>query len=177
MVVQTMFFSLEISLFIFCGCCPCSGNPKEEPGAIICRVAQSFLRFGTYQIHAFRGKESLDIIRALSDYSICHHFPHIEKMSKSDDISFEVSQEGSSAVDLTSNKYAGNILLHMEFLVGQVLYSTYDVPLNERGIHLEVCNHYSCICHGSNQLGQLRLLSALLPWLPAGKVLASPMVC
>nr|XP_010913909.1 uncharacterized protein LOC105039454 [Elaeis guineensis] len=82
------------------------GNPKEEPGAIICRVAQSFLRFGTDQIHAFRGNENLDIIRALSDYAIRHHFPHLEKMSKSNDISFEVSQEGSSAVDLTSNKYA-----------------------------------------------------------------------
>ncbi|CAL9183094.1 unnamed protein product, partial [Musa hybrid cultivar] len=82
------------------------GNPKDEPGAIVCRVAQSFLRFGSYQIHASRGKEDLDLVRTLADYTICHHFPHIEKMSKSDDLSFEVGVEGSLIVDLTSNKYA-----------------------------------------------------------------------
>ncbi|WOK95295.1 hypothetical protein Cni_G04002 [Canna indica] len=82
------------------------GNPKDEPGAIVCRVAQSFLRFGSYQIHASRGKEDLDIVRTLADYTIRHHFPHIEKMNKSDDLSFELGVEGSSVVDLTSNKYA-----------------------------------------------------------------------
>lgn len=30
------------------------GNPKDEPGAIVCRVAQSFLRFGSYQIQIGR---------------------------------------------------------------------------------------------------------------------------
>ncbi|XP_074588212.1 uncharacterized protein LOC141844108 [Curcuma longa] len=82
------------------------GNPKDEPGAIVCRVAQSFLRFGSYQIHASRGKEDLEIVRTLADYTIRHHFPHIEKMNKSDDLSFEVGGVGSSVVDLTSNKYA-----------------------------------------------------------------------
>ncbi|KAJ0961700.1 hypothetical protein J5N97_000019 [Dioscorea zingiberensis] len=82
------------------------GNPKEEPGAIVCRVAQSFLRFGSYQIHASRGKEDLDIVRILADYTIHQHFPHLEKMEKSESLSFEVGQEGSSVVDLTSNKYA-----------------------------------------------------------------------
>lgn len=70
----------------------CSGNPKEEPGAIVCRVSQSFLRFGSYQIHASRGEEDLDIVRKLADYAIRHHFPLIEKsMNRSD----------------ASNKYAG----------------------------------------------------------------------
>ncbi|PKU79446.1 uncharacterized protein LOC110111157 [Dendrobium catenatum] len=82
------------------------GNSKDEPGAIVCRVAQSFLRIGSFQIHAFRGKEDLDIIHTLADYTIRHHFPHLEKMSKSEDISFGAGLEGSSAVDLTSNKYA-----------------------------------------------------------------------
>ncbi|KAI5429837.1 hypothetical protein KIW84_034428 [Lathyrus oleraceus] len=31
------------------------GSPKEEKGAIVCRVAQSFLHFGSFQIHASRG--------------------------------------------------------------------------------------------------------------------------
>ncbi|KAJ9139731.1 hypothetical protein P3X46_030438 [Hevea brasiliensis] len=82
------------------------GNPKEEPGAIVCRVAQSFLRFGSYQIHASRGKEDLDIVRALADYAIRHHFPHIENMSKSESLSFSTGNEDHSVVDLTSNKYA-----------------------------------------------------------------------
>ncbi|KAM0002206.1 putative protein adenylyltransferase SelO [Helianthus debilis subsp. tardiflorus] len=82
------------------------GNPKDEPGAVVCRVAQSFLRFGSFQIHAARGKEDLEIVKVLADYTIRHHFPHIENMSKSDSLSFSTGQENDTAVDLTSNKYA-----------------------------------------------------------------------
>ncbi|CAH8303484.1 unnamed protein product, partial [Eruca vesicaria subsp. sativa] len=83
------------------------GNAKEEPGAIVCRVSQSFLRFGSYQIHASRGEEDLEIVRKLADYAIRHHFPHIEKsMNRSDSLSFRTSSEDDSVVDLTSNKYA-----------------------------------------------------------------------
>ncbi|PNY16287.1 UPF0061 protein azo1574, partial [Trifolium pratense] len=82
------------------------GNPKEEQGAIVCRVAQSFLRFGSYQIHASRGNEDLEIVRVLADYAIKHHFPHIENMSKSESLSFSTGDEDHSVVDLTSNKYA-----------------------------------------------------------------------
>ncbi|KAL3379261.1 hypothetical protein AABB24_000131 [Solanum stoloniferum] len=67
------------------------GNPKDEPGAIVCRVAESFLRFGSYQLHAFRGKEDLEIVRTLADYTIRHHFPHLENMSKSESISFSTA--------------------------------------------------------------------------------------
>lgn len=91
--------------------CICSGNAKEEPGAIVCRVSQSFLRFGSYQIHASRGKEDLDIVRKLADYAIRHHFPHIESMNRSDSLSFKTGDENDSVVDLTSNKYAGNFLM------------------------------------------------------------------
>ncbi|CAI8584328.1 unnamed protein product [Vicia faba] len=81
------------------------GNPKEEQGAIVCRVAQSFLRFGSYQIHASRGSnQDLEIVRGLADYAIKHHFPHIENMSKSESLSFSTGDE--DVVDLTSNKYA-----------------------------------------------------------------------
>nr|KYP75501.1 UPF0061 protein azo1574 family [Cajanus cajan] len=82
------------------------GNPKEEPGAIVCRVAQSFLRFGSYQIHAARGDKDLGLVRVLADYAIKHHFPHIENMSKSESLSFCTGDEDHSVVDLTSNKYA-----------------------------------------------------------------------
>ncbi|CAN0902013.1 Protein adenylyltransferase SelO [Linum grandiflorum] len=82
------------------------GNAKEEPGAIVCRVAPSFLRFGSYQLHASRGKEDLEIVRALADYAISHHFPHIENMDKSETLSFTTGEDEDSVVDLTSNKYA-----------------------------------------------------------------------
>ncbi|KAI3449907.1 hypothetical protein Pfo_006572 [Paulownia fortunei] len=82
------------------------GNPKEEPGAIVCRVAQSFLRFGSYQIHASRGKDDFGLVRTLADYCIKHHFPHLENLSKSDSLSFTTGEGDDSVVDLTSNKYA-----------------------------------------------------------------------
>nr|VDC78698.1 unnamed protein product [Brassica rapa] len=81
------------------------GNAKEEPGAIVCRVSQSFLRFGSYQIHASRGEEDLEIVGKLADYAIRHHFPCIEmSMNRSDSLSFKTGDD--SVVDLTSNKYA-----------------------------------------------------------------------
>lgn len=82
------------------------GNPKDEPGAIVCRVAQSFLRFGSYQIHASRGKEDYDIVRQLADYTIRHHFPHLDKLNGSEAVTLAAGLEGSKVVDLTSNKYA-----------------------------------------------------------------------
>uniref|UniRef100_A0A0C9RMU2 Selenoprotein O n=1 Tax=Wollemia nobilis TaxID=56998 RepID=A0A0C9RMU2_9CONI len=83
------------------------GNPKEEPGAIVCRVAQSFLRFGSYQIHALRGEEDVEIVRTLLDYTIRHHFPHLDLLSSADE-DFSLRPEGleTSTIDLTSNKYA-----------------------------------------------------------------------
>jgi uncharacterized protein YdiU (UPF0061 family) len=57
-----------------------NGNPKSEPGAIVCRVAPSFIRFGNFQIHAARGE--LDLLKKLVDYTINTHFPHLGKPSK-----------------------------------------------------------------------------------------------
>ncbi|KAJ7009531.1 hypothetical protein NC653_000277 [Populus alba x Populus x berolinensis] len=73
---------------------------------LFAEFAPSFLRFGSYQIHASRGKEDLEIVRALADYAIRHHFPHIENMNKSESLSFSTGDEDHSVVDLTSNKYA-----------------------------------------------------------------------
>ncbi|KZV44359.1 selenoprotein O [Dorcoceras hygrometricum] len=82
------------------------GNPKDEPGAIVCRVAGSFLRFGSYQIHASRGEEDIGLVRTLADFAIRYHFPHLENLSKSDSLSFSTGEGDDSVVDLTSNKYA-----------------------------------------------------------------------
>lgn len=52
------------------------GHPRGEPGAIVCRVAPSFVRFGSFEIFASRG----DVVnlRRLADYTIRHDFPHLE---------------------------------------------------------------------------------------------------
>lgn len=51
------------------------GNPKEEPGAVVCRVAPSFTRFGNFEIFAAR-KEN-DLLRQLVEYTIRADFPHL----------------------------------------------------------------------------------------------------
>ncbi|MDD1612127.1 MAG: YdiU family protein [Methylococcaceae bacterium] len=52
-----------------------NGNPKPEPGAIVCRVAPSFIRFGNFQILAARGE--IDLLRQFVDYTIRVDFPHL----------------------------------------------------------------------------------------------------
>jgi serine/tyrosine/threonine adenylyltransferase len=49
------------------------GNPQAEPGAIVCRVAPSFVRFGSFQLPASRG--DVDLVRALIEFTIRHDFP------------------------------------------------------------------------------------------------------
>jgi uncharacterized protein YdiU (UPF0061 family) len=51
------------------------GRAKQEPGAIVCRVAPSFLRFGSYEIHSARG--DVDTLRQLVDFTITTEFPHL----------------------------------------------------------------------------------------------------
>ena len=49
------------------------GNRKLEPGAIVCRTASSFLRFGSLQLPASRG--DLPLLKALVDFAIQRHYP------------------------------------------------------------------------------------------------------
>ena len=49
------------------------GHPAPEPGAVVCRVAPSFVRFGNFQIHA--ANNELEILRKLADYVIKMHYP------------------------------------------------------------------------------------------------------
>ena len=56
------------------------GNPQSEPGAVVCRVAPSFTRFGNFQIYAARGET--DLLRQFVDYTIRTDFPHLLKNSE-----------------------------------------------------------------------------------------------
>ncbi len=48
------------------------GNPAMEDGAVVCRVAPSFIRFGSFQIFAAMGE--LEELRAMLDFTINHYF-------------------------------------------------------------------------------------------------------
>ena len=52
------------------------GRPQAEPGAVVCRVAPSFLRFGHFELPAMRGET--DLLRALADFAIRRDFPHLQ---------------------------------------------------------------------------------------------------
>lgn len=52
------------------------GNAKPEPGAIVCRVAPSFLRFGNFELPYSRG--DVDLLRKLVDFCIARDFPELE---------------------------------------------------------------------------------------------------
>jgi len=51
------------------------GNPQREPGAIVCRVAPSFLRFGNFELPSSRG--DVPLLRQLTDFTIGTFFPEL----------------------------------------------------------------------------------------------------
>jgi len=56
------------------------GHPKNEPGAVVCRVSPSFIRFGNFEILAAR--QELSLLKQLTDYTITTDFPHLGAPSK-----------------------------------------------------------------------------------------------
>jgi uncharacterized protein YdiU (UPF0061 family) len=51
------------------------GHPRAEPGAIVCRVAPSFIRFGNFELPASRG--DLPLLNRLIDFTIARDFPEL----------------------------------------------------------------------------------------------------
>ena len=51
------------------------GNARPEPGAIVCRVAPSFVRLGNFQLLA--DQDETEALRRLADYVMREHFPGI----------------------------------------------------------------------------------------------------
>ena len=49
------------------------GHPQAEPGAVVCRIAPSFVRFGNFEILTAHGE--IDTLKRLADYVIGMHFP------------------------------------------------------------------------------------------------------
>lgn len=59
------------------------GHPRPEPGAVVCRMAPSFLRFGSWQLPASRGDTAL--LRQLTDHVQRHHFPDLHGLGPAGD--------------------------------------------------------------------------------------------
>ena len=57
-----------------------NGNPAYEKGAVVCRVAPTFLRFGNYEI--FAARQDNETLRILTDYTLKHFFSHLGNPSK-----------------------------------------------------------------------------------------------
>ena len=52
------------------------GHPEYEPGAVVCRVAPSFTRFGNFQI--LSAQNDIENLKKLVDHTIKTDFPHLD---------------------------------------------------------------------------------------------------
>jgi uncharacterized protein YdiU (UPF0061 family) len=52
------------------------GHPKHEAGAVVCRVAPSFIRFGNFELPASRG--DVGLLTQLVDFTIKRDFPELD---------------------------------------------------------------------------------------------------
>ncbi|WP_366187424.1 protein adenylyltransferase SelO [Flavobacterium ovatum] len=75
-----------------------NGNPAYEKGAIVSRVAPSFLRFGNYQI--FASRQDHESLKTLVDYTIKHFYTNLGSPSKETYLQFfqEVSSRSLDMV-------------------------------------------------------------------------------
>ena len=62
------------------------GNPDYEKGAVVCRVAPSFIRFGNFEL--FASQNDLKTLQQLTDYTIAYLFPEIIEEGKDKYIAF-----------------------------------------------------------------------------------------
>jgi uncharacterized protein YdiU (UPF0061 family) len=56
------------------------GNPDYEKGALVCRVAPSFIRFGSFEL--FSAQNDLKTLQLLTDFTIKEYFPEITSNGK-----------------------------------------------------------------------------------------------
>ena len=59
------------------------GHPRPEPGAVVCRVAPSFVRFGNFELPASRGDR--DLLARLVDFTVARDYPHLAGVPGADE--------------------------------------------------------------------------------------------
>jgi uncharacterized protein YdiU (UPF0061 family) len=57
-----------------------NGNAAYEDGAVVCRVAPTFIRFGNFQL--FAARKDIKNLKALADYTIQYFYPEITTSGK-----------------------------------------------------------------------------------------------
>lgn len=57
------------------------GSPQMEPGAVVARVAPSFLRLGNFQLAAHR--QDKELLKETADYAIEYHYPEFKDLAES----------------------------------------------------------------------------------------------
>lgn len=62
------------------------GHAAYEPGAIVCRVAPTFIRFGNFEI--FAARQDVKNLKALADYTIKYFYPELGTPSKTAYLNF-----------------------------------------------------------------------------------------
>ena len=55
------------------------GNPEYEKGAVMMRTAESFLRFGHFEL--LSAQKEAEILKKLTDFTIENYFPEIDSKS------------------------------------------------------------------------------------------------
>ncbi len=73
------------------------GNAAFEPGAIVCRVAPSFIRFGNFEL--FASRQDIINLKSLADFTIGHYFKHLGQPSKEVYIQF-VKEVAEATLDM-----------------------------------------------------------------------------
>lgn len=70
-----------------------NGNAAYEKGAIVCRVAPSFIRLGNFEV--FTSRQDLETLQSLLDFTITQYFSHLGEPSKETYLKFfaEVSED------------------------------------------------------------------------------------
>jgi uncharacterized protein YdiU (UPF0061 family) len=63
-----------------------NGNPAMEKGAIVCRVAPSFIRFGSFEL--FSSQNDIDNLKLLADYTITNYYSEIQLEGKEKYVQF-----------------------------------------------------------------------------------------
>jgi len=53
------------------------GHPAPEPGAVVCRVAPSFVRFGSFELPAWRG--DMDLLARLVEFTVRNDLPELRE--------------------------------------------------------------------------------------------------
>ncbi|MGB0981750.1 MAG: protein adenylyltransferase SelO [Winogradskyella sp.] len=63
-----------------------NGNADYEKGAIVCRTAPTFIRFGNFEL--FSARKDIENLKKLTDYTIKYFYPKLGKPSKATYIKF-----------------------------------------------------------------------------------------